>query len=117
MSKQIASPSKRWPGSITLRYPVPIEPYTVWKRCIEEVAALKAQSATDADADDVALLRLILPGICALVEKWELGGDFPQVVTPETFPYLPRKSSNLLIIALINAINEIIIEEDDLPLP
>lgn len=116
MGKVIESPVKRWPGSVTLRCPVPLEPYDAWKRSIDEIEALKAQATNGDVAFDPALLRHALPGICAMVEAWNLGGDFPKSVTPDTFPFIPRVPSVKVIAWLMSEISAIIGEEDDLPL-
>ena len=116
VSKKIESPVKRWPGSVTLKCPVPLEPYDAWQRSINALTAVRADVTNGEVASDPALLRLALPGVCALVETWDLGGDFPKGVTPDTFPFIPRVPSIKLIAWLISEINAIIGEEDDLPL-
>lgn len=116
MSKHIDSPVKRWPGSVLLRCPVPLEPYTAWKRSIESIVASKDGSTFGDIADNPELVRLALPGIMAMVEAWDLGGDFPKNVTADTFPFIPRIPSFKLIVWLINEISQVIGEEDDLPL-
>lgn len=113
MGKTIESPIKRWPGHVVLKYPTPLDPYEVWKAGVEKLN----DAATTGDvAIDAAMMREMLPGICAMVEEWHLGGDFPPNVTPETFPFLPRVPSAKAIIWLIGEVTAIIAEADDLPL-
>lgn len=116
MSKQFDSPVKRWPGHVVIKCPVPLEPYTVWRDGIDMLTKDRANLTNGDIADDPAMLREVLPGICAMVEAWELGGDFPKHVTPESYPFIPRIPSLKLTAWLISSINEIVGEEDDLPL-
>lgn len=116
MGKQIESPIKRWPGQVVLKHPTPLEPYTVWKQCIDDITAQKDNATSGDVASDPTLLRLALPGICAMVQEWRIAGDFPKDVTPDTFPYLPRVPSLKMLVWLIGEINALIAEDDDLPL-
>ena len=116
MGKQIESPVKRWPGKVLLRYPTPLEPYEIWQACIEKIVGENATITNTDVAISPALLREMLPGICAMVDEWHIGGDFPKAVTPETYPLLPRLPSMKMTVWLISEINAIIAEEDDIPL-
>jgi hypothetical protein len=117
MSVTVESPVKRWQGRVVLTCPVSLEPYRAWRDAIAEVNKISGESTTMGEvANDPELLRHVLPGICAMVEKWEIGGDFPQNITPESFPFIPRIPSLKMIIWLMSEISKIIAIEDDLPL-
>jgi len=106
MSKIIQSPSKRWPGTITLFEPMSYPQLLAWRTAVDA-----AGEQTDAMASHHALI----PGVLACVERWELGGDFPTVVTAENFPATPIKVSVSLVGAIAAAVSEILNAEDEYP--
>lgn len=55
-----------------------------------------------------------IPAICACVEKWELE-NFPQSVTPDTFPASPRKDTAQLIEWLYLEIRQIYFGDLQIP--
>jgi hypothetical protein len=105
MPKTITSPVKRWPGTVTISEPLTMPQYTAW-----------IEAATKAEAEEKTMLKstCYLPGVIACVEKWELAG-FPESVTVDTFPATPVKSSMLLLIAIVNAVWEVVNAEDEVP--
>jgi len=112
MGKVITSPVKRYPGTVTLAYPMTYPQYAAWQKAI---AGLPKEITIGKTATDDENAQTILPGICACVETWNLAG-IGEHLTPETFPASPRISSARLIIWLISEINAIIAEEDESPL-
>jgi hypothetical protein len=96
MSKIVQSPAPRWPGTVTVSSPIGL------KQFIEFSAAWEAGKAQTGDYS--VYMHEVLPGILACVEKWDLGGDFPKAVTPDTFPAVPFKQSAALFAALLTAI-------------
>jgi hypothetical protein len=95
MSKRVSSPSPRWPGAVIFADPMSLPQALSWERAIRDVKLL---------GDDITMTDInyvILPGICACVEKWELEGiENP----PNPFPASPRKQSRELVDWLIGEI-------------
>ena len=121
MSKKITSPVPRFPGTVTLMYPLNMPAYSAWKACVNELP--DEFTIGDVGISD-ELTGLMLPGICACVEKWdivEVEGEPPRgTVTPNTFPISPRISSARLVIWLFNEISKMTREdetEENDPLP
>lgn len=114
MSKTIISPVKRFPGEVVLKSPVTFPVYLEWRRSVE-AATNNGEGLTVAGAafDDEITLKM-LPGICAMVERWGLE-NFPASPTPDTFPATPRRSIGMLLVWLIGEISAIITEDDELP--
>lgn len=112
MGKIITSPVKRFPGTVTLGYPLTYPQLIAWRKAVDNLPDGAKISETAAD-DNLALA--ILPGVCACVEKWELAGL--ENITPQTFPATPRIASARLLIWLISEINAVIAEDDESPLP
>ena len=90
MSKQITSPSKRWPGSVTIA-----DPLTIPQAQLIE-AGLKQPTQEGEKVWFTTLDVMKLPAVIGCVEKWELE-NFPPAVGAENFPASPRKDSHLLI--------------------
>ena len=108
----IPSPCKRWPGQIILPDYLTLPQYKAWH---DAVAQLENTGATNLDiAGDARLAGIILPGVLACVERWELE-NFPKVVTVENFPATPRAASFKLLAAVIGRITQLVTEEDELP--
>lgn len=111
MTKVIKSQSKVWSGSVHIADPMTMP----MVKLVEDVldSFLK-----DKDGDKVIYLSIVdeamLPAIVACVEKWELS-NFPDTVTPETFPATPRKESHELIKWLFSEIYRVFIGETEIP--
>jgi len=86
MSKQITSPSKRWPGSVTIS-----DPLTIPQAQFIE-AGLKQPAQEGEKVWFTTLDVMKLPAVIGCVEKWEL-----ENFAPDPFPASPRKDSHLLI--------------------
>lgn len=98
--KTIKSPSKKWPGEVVLS-----DPLTFPQVLKLEEALREAQAA----GDNISMTRmnyLLLPGILACVERFNLDG-FPETVTADTFPATPRVASAELIAWLINEVMDL----------
>lgn len=104
MSKTIASPVKKWPGSVTLQDPMLFPAYMQLKACLDD-----AQIVDDA----AQKMSVTLPGICVCVEKWELK-DLGQI-TPETFPASPLKASAELFAWLMGEVMGLLMEAEEVP--
>lgn len=107
MPKILSSPSKRWPGSVTIADPLTlpqVEP-------IEEALEYKPEGA---QVRLTVLDKNRLPAVLACVEKWELEG-FPAAVTMETFPLSPRPESSKLIGWIWNEILKIYLGDLEVP--
>lgn len=105
MSRQITSPVKRYPGNVLLADPLTFPAFQKFVEALDKANAAELQSDYDA---------AILPGVIACVERWEIG-NFPEVVTAETFPATPRKASNQIIMWLVREITKLITEADEVP--
>ena len=122
MSRVITSPSKRYPGTITLAYPLTFPQYAAWRRALESLP--DAPMPTEEDerpgwriydlAADPEKSILMLPAIFELVEEWNLE-NVPQPPTPDNFPSTPPASVYKLLLSILVEINEIISEDDDVP--
>ena len=110
MSKVITSPSKRWPGTVTIADPLNMA----------HVDALeKAMSWPDDVQDGKPILYTVMdkPAVSALlvcVEAWNLE-NFPSPPTAETFPFSPRKDSHDLIQWIFEEIRQVYLGEQLIP--
>ena len=104
VSKTIASPVKKWPGSVTLQDPILFPAYMKLKGALEDAELL----------DDAAQkMQGTLYGICPCVEKWDLAGLGQ--VTPETFPASPLKASAELFAWLMGEVMALLMEAEEVP--
>lgn len=104
MSKLIISPVKKWPGSVTLQDPLLFPAYMKLKAALDE-----GQAAEDVSAKT----SLVLPGLCACVESWDLKGLGQ--ITPDTFPASPMRASAELFAWLMGEIMALLIEAEEVP--
>ena len=104
MSKVITSPIRRWPGSVTLQDPLLFPAYMKLKASLDEGQTLE---------DNSAKTSVVLPGICACVEQWELKGLGQ--LTPETFPASPMRASAELFAWLLGEILSLLTEAEEVP--
>jgi hypothetical protein len=87
MSKQITSPSTRWPGTVMIA-----DPLTIPQAQLIE-AGLKQPDAKEGERVWLSIIDAgKLPAILGCVEKWEL-----ENFTPDPFPASPRGDSHKLI--------------------
>jgi hypothetical protein len=105
MSKIVASPVKRFPGTVTLADPLTYPQAIAWGEALD--AARQEQSRA-------RINYALLPGILACVEEWRLG-NIPANPTPETFPSTPLISSAQLLSWLIEEISKLFAEAEDIP--
>jgi hypothetical protein len=108
MSKVIVSPVKKWAGSVTLS-----DPLTVPQAMAFEESLDLARAEENKDLSRAKIASLLLPGICACVEKWELEGL--GIVTPENYPASPKLSSAMLLSWLVGEISKLYKEADEIP--
>lgn len=129
MSKSILSPVTRFPGSVTIPNPLTFPQYIAWKRTTQNLLAAfeKAhEGEPEPEEGDKPSLKLwevggvdeytllAIPGICEVVEKWDLAG-FPPDPTPDTFPATPRVAVARLIYWLVSEIDAVAYQGDDDP--
>ncbi len=104
MGKEITSPVKKWPGTITLCDPLSLP---------QVIAIQDANAETQALGEDTTLQKqhsILVPVLLDCVEKWELEGiDDP----PDPFPATPLKSSAELANWILNEIGSLLIEDDE----
>lgn len=105
MSKRVVSLSSRWPGAVVLSDPMTLPQAITWERAIRDIQN-RSDEATITDVN-----YIMLPAICACVEKWELEGLGD--LTPDTFPASPRMKSIELITWLTNEIARIYTGEEE----
>ncbi len=93
MSKQIKSPVKKWPGTVTLHDPLSLPQVVAIQNSLESAKAL----AEDGDLDKVGVAEYhneLLPAIMDCIESWDLEGlENP----PNPFPGTPRKPAAKLM--------------------
>ena len=107
MSKVITSPVARFPGTVTLADPLTLPLFAAWEDCL--LAARK-------DAGGITSHHIVfLPGIFKIVEKWDIGGGFPEYPTIDTIPPKPYVARTELLAWLINEISAIWNEEETVP--
>jgi len=108
MGKIIESPIKRWPGKVTLHDPLTFPMVFAFEDALAEIR----EQGTDSARGFYAALGGILP----CVEEWGLSGNgFPENVTLENFPAVPRASSHKLIAWLIREITDLFMESEEVP--
>ena len=104
MSKTIASPVKKWPGSVTLQDPMLFPAYMKLKGALEDAELL----------DDAGQkMQNTLYGICPCVEKWDLAGLGQ--LTAETFPASPMRASAELFGWLMGEVLGLLTEAEEVP--
>jgi len=99
MPKKISSPSSRWPGAVIFSEPLNMSQALAWERAIRATQAITEGTSTDAEA-------MLLPGIFACIDKWELEG-LPETVDMTNFPASPRRESAKLVSWLIGEVTSI----------
>lgn len=105
MSRTIVSPSKKFTGQVVLPDAITFPQLILWRTCQRDALNLD---------DGLLVSQTLLPGICAIVEKWEILG-FPEKVTPDNLPGSPTSSVILVLSAIIEAINEMVLEDAETP--
>ena len=92
MPRQITSPVKKWPGTVTISEPLTFPQ----AQAIEDAIGLPDGELKAKDKKKRVWLSVSdtarLPAVLACVEKWELEG-----FTPDPFPASPRAASHQLI--------------------
>ena len=97
MSKTVTSPVKHFPGSVVLADPQTYPQYLAWRAAVTEAAGI----------EDIDLkFQAFIPGVCAVVEKWELEGY--GTLTPDNFPATPRLAAVSLVGWLVGEVNKIV---------
>lgn len=107
MPKSIASPIKRWPGTVTLSDPLTYSQVFSWEDALAAVQALEQPTQARLNA-------ALLPAILACVEQWQLE-RFPTAPTAGNFPATPAQSAARLIAWLIQEISSLYREADEIP--
>jgi hypothetical protein len=109
VSKVITSPSKRWPGSVTLADPLTLPQVEL----IEAALRPLDNVPEDGQVYLTALDKPQIPAILACVEKWDLQ-DFP-VPTLDTFPMSPRRETHDLIAWIFREMRRVYIGDQEIP--
>jgi len=99
MSKTIESPVKEFPGTVTLPKHLTMPQALAYESAVRRAMALNEEGGSQSEYDAV-----MVEAICECVEEWELEG-FEQL-SPDTFPFTPRKPSIALIAWLFDALTE-----------
>ena len=113
MSKIITSPSKRWPGTVTLSDPLTYPQFLAVQDAVLGIQALRAEP----DGDTLTQERInymYLPGLVDCVEEWRLE-NFPDEVTADTFQVTPGAASGELITWLLSEVIALYREADEVP--
>jgi len=115
MSKVLQSPSKRWPGSISIPTYLTLPQVMAWRAALDKAAEFVERidderiTITNPQGYYLAMLDVC----CSLVEKWELAGLGH--LTSETFPGTPAAASLELARFVVTAFADLISGEDELP--
>jgi hypothetical protein len=105
-----------WPGTITLPNWLNFEQDAAWRDAIAAVTAQREELTRIDAVTDPKIARLFFPAIGMIVQKWDLGGEFPCPPTVETFPSTPGVASAQLLVTIISAIDALYSDASDLPL-
>lgn len=108
MPKQITSPVKRWPGTVTISDPLTFPQVLKLEAALSEVRGREEVSKSEVDA-------LLLPALLECVQEWRLE-NFPQGVNVDNFPATPRRPSAELIAWLLTEVTELYVEAEAVPL-
>jgi hypothetical protein len=111
VSKIVASPIKRWPGTVTLCDPLTFPQVFALQDAFEAVSALEKPTLE-------RLNYALLPAMLECVERWDLAG-FPARPAPADFPASPksvREDAAALIAWLIEEIRLLFAESEAVPL-
>lgn len=100
MSKTVESPVARYAGTVTFVDPMLTAHGLAWEKALTEWRA--AGEVTRSKADEI-----ILPGIFACVEAWNIPVEGIEVVDAAHFPASPRRETSLLVRWLIETISAI----------
>ena len=124
MSKILTSPVKKWPGTITLPDFLTIGQAMAWEEAYANATEIlpeaepiqKDEQLTNDQINRVAATwaakwtELILPGIMACVESWNLEG-----LDHNNFPATPRMSRVTLVAWIVTEIKKLYDEENEVP--
>jgi hypothetical protein len=117
MSRILTSPSKKWPGTVTLQEPLTFPGYLAWKNALDAADEARQDQKGPMTLGEAAIVpevtSALLPGLCACVEKWELEGLGQ--LTPDSFPATPRMASARLLLWLMGEIMRLVTEEEEVP--
>ena len=111
MGKEIKSPVKKWPGTVTLYDPLSLPQVVAFQDALQSAKDLAWE-----DEEDIETLKLaayhgeLFPAVLSCVEKWELEGIADP---PDPFPGTPRKASAELMIWLTTGITELFNEDEE----
>lgn len=107
--KIIKSPSKKWPGEVQLSDPLTFPQVLAFEDALRAVKTAKEDNLTLARAN-----YLILPGVLACVERFNLAG-LPDNISVDAFPATPRLASAQLVSWLIGEITALYNEAEEIP--
>lgn len=110
MPKSVTSPSKLWPGTVTLADPLTLPQVEL----IE--AGLELPEGLGEKVYFSVLDKMAMPAIIACVEKWNLE-NFPEAPTLDNWPMTPRKQSHEFVAFLWSEVVRIYNGEQDAPVP
>ena len=108
MSKVHECPVKRFPGRVTM---------PEYLNYMQVLAFRDAVSKAQELGADVTLLEynhVLLPGLIACVEKWDIPA-LVQPVTADTFPVAPNVPAQALTAWLLTMVTGLMSEADDIP--
>ncbi len=98
MGKIITSPVKRWPGTITIAYPMTLPQVALYQRAIIEI--IEYGDKITAIIQGAVLWRTLRP----LIEKWNIKKlPFPN---EDNFPGYPKKAVDEFFIWFFKEINK-----------
>lgn len=124
VSKVIISPVKHFPGTVTIADPLNFPQWMAWRAALDNATLEHDKAAESAGGEekpamtygevglDDACAMAMIPGVCAVVERWELT-NFPEMVTPETFPATPRWKIAALLVWLTREIDAVAFGDGD----
>jgi len=106
MSKTVTCDIKRFAGTVTFADPLTYPQYITWKDAIEKA---RQNGNVDLTVPETALL--ILPGVLACVESFDVDG-IHGMIAADQFPATPRLASARFVVWLINQVGEIVMGVD-----
>ncbi len=111
MSKTIASPVKRWPGTVALA-----DPLTYPQLIAYQLALVESQQFVGVKGKRSEYYGALLRGICGCVEEWKLSGrGWPDAPSANSIPSTPQAASEKLIDWLLTEVAALVYEADTGP--
>jgi cephalosporin hydroxylase len=106
MSKTVTSPVKKFPGTVRISEPL------TYPQCFAIEDALAAHNELDSKATARRRQHVLLPGIMACIEEWNIEG-IPDDLHVDNFPATPTNAIDELVAWLLDEIVSVYRDDED----